>query len=134
MPSANHNTNVPRSPSLSVPHKVIIRNLPAALPETVFWSSAEPFLQSHQGPKQPYDWRSYHQGKLGKSKAKGNRNSVAFVNFESLDDLVHFKGYDGHVFQDKQGNLSQVSVEFAPFQKVPKACKPDARQGTIEKG
>lgn len=119
----------------ALPHKVVIRNLPANLPESIFWSSAEPYLVTQEGSKPSYNWRDYHAGKLTKSKSKGNRSSTAYVNFESLEDLVTFHAnYNNHVFQDKQGNLTQASVEFAPFQKTPKMCKPDPRQGTIEKG
>lgn len=32
------------------------------------------------------------------------------------------------------GNVAEALVEFAPFQRVPRHCKPDPKQGTIHDG
>ena len=75
--------------------------------------------------------------------------------FRTEEQVAQFsREFDGHVFKDKQGELSYPSpkscqvkkglgresraiVEFAPFQKVPplpERMKPDSRAGTLEKG
>ena len=53
----------------AAPHKVVIRSLPALLPEAVFWSSAEPFLVDATTSTPLYDWRTYCPGKVGKTYA-----------------------------------------------------------------
>lgn len=43
--------------------------------------------------------------------------------------------FDGHTFVNERGQQYQCSVEFAPYQKAPKAItKKDPREGTLEKG
>jgi regulator of nonsense transcripts 3 len=80
--------------------------------------------------------------------------SRAYIQFNNAEQISIFsKEYDGHVFRDKQGDLSPswiarvtdtssgkesyAVVEFAPFQKIPppkERVKIDSRVGTIEKG
>jgi len=83
---------------------------------------------------------------------KENIPSRAYIAFKSEEPLALFsREYDGHLFRDKAGerlisplclrvnvsigNEARAIVEFAPYQKIPSdKKKPDARNGTIEKG
>lgn len=63
--------------------------------------------------------------------------SRAYVAFANIDALVAFStAYDGWMFRDKAGRVSNAVVEFAPNQKTPpaKAAKKDPKQGTIDQG
>ncbi|KAI8149615.1 Smg-4/UPF3 family-domain-containing protein [Fennellomyces sp. T-0311] len=53
---------------------------------------------------------------------------------KSLEGVIEFHQiFDGHIFIDSKGTEHRAVVEFAPYQKLPKAHKnPDVRQGTID--
>lgn len=50
--------------------------------------------------------------------------------------MLSFKAaFDGATFADARGKPQPCSVEYAPFQRVPRGrVKRDPREGTIEKG
>ena len=62
--------------------------------------------------------------------------SHAYVNFASPSDILDFKAaVHGHSFVTDRGANYRCSVEYAPFQKIPRATsKKDSREGTIEQG
>ena len=62
--------------------------------------------------------------------------SRAYLNFLTAEDVFDFKAkFDGHVFVSNKGNQYKCSVEYAPFQKVPKQQgKKNPNEGTIERG
>ena len=136
------------SKETALPHKVVIRRLPAALPESIFWNTVDPYLVAIaatlalEGPC--YDWRDYHPGKLARkpqyasnqTSTLPSRPSFAVIHFKSLEALVEFRNiFDGHIFQDAKGKQDFARVEFAPFQKWPKQVdKPDPKANTIEQG
>ncbi len=62
--------------------------------------------------------------------------SRAFLNFSEPVHVIQFKtSFDGHVFVTTKGKQYRCTVEYAPYQKVP---KPPARknplEGTIDQG
>ncbi|KAG0042863.1 hypothetical protein BGZ83_012085 [Gryganskiella cystojenkinii] len=110
--------------------KIIVRRLPANLPEAVFMESIKPFL-SEQSVERPLTWVA---GKVSKNPVKGNTFARAYIYFRSVKLATDFqKAYHGHAFVDRNGNEGRAYVEFAPFQKVPREQrKADTKQGTIE--
>jgi regulator of nonsense transcripts 3 len=76
--------------------------------------------------------------RLAHSRGKENSASRAYVDLPDEAACVAFaKAYNGHVFENKQGQRSQALVDYAPFPKVPTPAarrKPDPRQGSIEEG
>jgi Smg-4/UPF3 family len=69
-------------------------------------------------------------------RQKTTRQSTAYLNFKAAADLLDFKAvFDGTAFPDARGKQQLCSVEYAPFQRVPRSrVKRDPREGTIEKG
>lgn len=69
-------------------------------------------------------------------RLKTTRNSTAYLNFKTATDVLTFKSrFDDHAFADERGAQHACSVEYAPFQRIPKGrVKRDPREGTIEKG
>ena len=107
--------------------KVVVRNLPPGLPESAFKEAVD-----KGGFQGRYGYFDYVPGKV---KPKLTTHSICYVNFKDEPALFEFSGsFNGHVFVDDKGAQFKSSVEYAPFQKVPKA-KPrkDRREGTIEK-
>lgn len=97
-------------------------------------------------PTPTVDYKQFVAGKLKTDTNKQNKHARAYVRFLDAQMLVQFyKAFDGHIFRDSRGNESIAIVEFAPYQKVvvstprtgtrggPRAAKPDAQQGTIDK-
>ncbi|KAI8822573.1 Smg-4/UPF3 family-domain-containing protein [Fimicolochytrium jonesii] len=107
--------------------KIVVRRLPPNLPENIFETSAEVWLQQT-------DWWRYVPGKLAKSQAKVSVFSRAYLNFQEPEVMLEFcNKYNGHQFLDGRGNEYRAVVEFAPFQRIPKKrSKPDPRLNTIE--
>jgi len=109
--------------------KVVVRNLPPDLSEQVFVeavSSAGFAVGARVG------WADYTQGK---AKTKLTTPSVAHLNFADEAALFDFSArFGGGVFADQSGREYRATVEYAPYQKVPRG-KPrrDRREGTIEK-
>ncbi|KAF9959204.1 hypothetical protein BGZ70_008934 [Mortierella alpina] len=110
--------------------KIVVRRLPANLPEHVFLDTIKN-LVPEQSIDRPTTWVS---GKVSKNPVKGNTFARAYIYFKSEKLAAEFrKAYHGHLFVDRNGNEGRAYVEFAPFQKIPREQrKPDAKQGTIE--
>ncbi|KAF9116579.1 hypothetical protein BGX27_001435 [Mortierella sp. AM989] len=110
--------------------KIIVRRLPANLPEHVFMDSIKS-LAPETSLERSTTWVS---GKISKNPVKGNTFARAYIYFKNEKSALEFqKAYHGHVFMDRHGNEGRAYVEFAPFQKVPRdQRKTDAKQGTIE--
>ena len=109
--------------------KLVIRRLPPTLPEDVFKKSIQAWEKS-------YDWLQYVPGKPASSKIKGDRHGRAYLSFTKTADLQDFwKNYNGHIFLSSSDVEYKAQVEFAPYQKVPKAPpakQKDALSGTLE--
>lgn len=60
----------------------------------------------------------------------------AYLDFNTHADVLEFKAkFDGHAFVSTKGTQYKCSVEYAPFQRVPKPPKKRVPlEGTIEKG
>ncbi|KAG0215507.1 hypothetical protein BGX28_009555 [Mortierella sp. GBA30] len=110
--------------------KIVVRRLPANLPEHIFLDSIKTLVPD-QALERATTWVS---GKVSKNPVKGNTSARAYIYFKNEKLAMEFKKvYHGHVFVDKNGNEGRAHVEFAPFQKIPREQrKPDAKQGTIE--
>ncbi|KIY64156.1 hypothetical protein CYLTODRAFT_402264 [Cylindrobasidium torrendii FP15055 ss-10] len=111
--------------------KIVVRRLPANLPESIFWDSVTEWVTDDT-----VTWRSFRPGK---SKARIGKETIqarAYIAFRDESLLVKFAtAYNGHVFRDKSGTETAAVVEFAPFQKIPGGDgkkKKDGRVGTIE--
>lgn len=68
--------------------------------------------------------------------AKTVRYSTGYVRVRSEADVPEFKAViDGRLFPGKTSSEPAVTVEYAPFQRVPASrVKRDPREGTIEQG
>lgn len=113
--------------------KIVVRRLPANLPEAIFWDSVTDWVTDDTTT-----WRSFRPGK---SKARIGKETIqarAYIAFRDESVLVKFAAaYNGHVFRDKAGTETAAVVGFAPFQKTPVGDgkkKKDGRVGTIEAG
>ncbi|PKC03942.1 hypothetical protein RhiirA5_450019 [Rhizophagus irregularis] len=109
--------------------KVVVRRLPPLIPESLFFESVKQWVN-----EETCTWSRFHQGRISKSKNKESIFSRAYFHFKTVEQVLEFhRGYDNHLFIDKQGNENRAVVEFAVYQKLPKEHKkPDPRQGTIE--
>ncbi|KAI7887371.1 hypothetical protein K492DRAFT_232843 [Lichtheimia hyalospora FSU 10163] len=109
--------------------KIVVRRLPANLPEEVFMNAVKRWTGDDV-----VDYKFYVPGKVTQSKGKENVFSRAYFHMKTMEAVIAFhQGFDGHIFVDNRGNESRAVVEFAPFQKLPKEQKnPDSRQGTID--
>ncbi|KAG0077616.1 hypothetical protein BGZ93_006888 [Podila epicladia] len=110
--------------------KIVVRRLPANLPEHVFADSIKPLVPD-TAMDRPFTWVA---GKVSKNPVKGNSFARAYIYFKVEKLALEFqKAYHGHIFVDRQGNEGRAHVEFAPFQKIPREQrKADPKQGTIE--
>lgn len=118
-------------------NKVVIRHLPPALPEEVFWKTLSPWIEpteKNTAAKCLVTYKSYIPGKLRQTKGKVDLPSRAYLHFATVEDLVEFhQGYAQQAFRDSRGNITIPKIEFAPFQKIPTpAKKVDPRCGTID--
>lgn len=68
--------------------------------------------------------------------AKTKRSATAYVKVGSQVDVLDFKAaFEGRDFGGKRCSSAQVSVEYAPLQRVPGSkVKRDPRENTIEQG
>mmetsp|Transcript_10673 Transcript_10673/g.17470 ORF Transcript_10673/g.17470 Transcript_10673/m.17470 type:complete len:356 (-) Transcript_10673:990-2057(-) len=105
--------------------KVVVRSLPYTLQADAFLTSIEKFSGK-------YEWFYYCQGKIGTNR---NVCSRAYLNFKEPESVYEFhEKYNGHVFLDAKGQEFRATVEYAPYQRIPKPRRnSDPRQGTIEK-
>lgn len=67
---------------------------------------------------------------------KSVRHSRAYLNFTDALQVYEFRAkFDGHNFVSERGVQFSCSVEYAPYQKVPKkTSKKDPKEGTLDKG
>ncbi|GMH34111.1 hypothetical protein BSKO_01945 [Bryopsis sp. KO-2023] len=107
--------------------KVIVRRLPPTLSEQAFKDALDKL--SVEG----YNWLVFCTGKLSTKRTVCAR---AYLNFDDPQKVLEFKTtFDGHVFVSSRGTQYKCTVDYAPYQKVPKAgkAKRDPREGTIER-
>lgn len=60
-----------------------------------------------------------------------------YINFDFPQLVLSFKNaFDGHVFVSSRGTQYKCTVEYAPYQKIPRngKVKKDPREGTLERG
>ena len=109
--------------------KVVVRNLPPDLAEETFREAVDA-----SGFRGRYGWFDYVRGK---TKVKLTTPTIAYINFADEGSLFDFSGsFAGRTFADEDGKEYRATVEYAPYQKVPRVRgKPrrDRREGTIEK-
>ncbi|KAL2650414.1 hypothetical protein R1flu_018542 [Riccia fluitans] len=106
--------------------KVVLRRLPPSLSQAVLLDA----IQSKYGER--YTWFNFHPGKISHKRPSF---SQAYINFKKSEDVFDFyEDFDGHVFVNERGTQCKASVEYAPYQRVPKPrSKKDIREGTILK-
>lgn len=101
--------------------KIVVRRLPANIPEEVFWSSTAQWVNDETA-----GWKVFRKGKVAKSfvpsplapwschltyrmthlacRDKEPTQSRAYILFKSQAALLDFhRSYDGHLFRDKAG-------------------------------
>eukprot|EP01114_Cavostelium_apophysatum_P022798 TRINITY_DN8373_c0_g1_i1.p1 TRINITY_DN8373_c0_g1~~TRINITY_DN8373_c0_g1_i1.p1 ORF type:complete len:421 (-),score=86.97 TRINITY_DN8373_c0_g1_i1:40-1302(-) len=112
--------------------KLVVRCLPPHLTEDLFLSTVESLGFTVKNNEKLVDFFYYEQGKVYNDRP--TRDSRAYVAFTSTDQLQRFMTkFNGHTFITNKGVEQKASVEYAPFQKVPKPKKkPDPRETTIE--
>ena len=104
--------------------KVVIRRLPPDF-------SAENFLETVN----PLPSNSYFYFAPGDSTLGAHGCSRAYIAFNNEAEILPFRDqYDGLVLESGKGTKYRMTVEYAPFQNIPKKSrrKPDTRIGTIE--
>ncbi|KAK9368039.1 Smg-4/UPF3 family-domain-containing protein [Lipomyces kononenkoae] len=111
--------------------KFVIRRLPPLYTEEEFKAVTAEYLNPST-----VEWSYYVQGKMHKSKSTPTTYSRAYAKFKDVESLIAFnKAFGGKAVKDTKGNESAMQIEFAPYEKIPKAkVKTDARQGTIDSG
>lgn len=64
------------------------------------------------------------------------RHSRAYLNFQQPQQVLLFKQqFDSRLFSGEKSAQYRCQVEYAPYQRVPKAkARHDPREGTIEQG
>ncbi|WFD34333.1 hypothetical protein MCUN1_001172 [Malassezia cuniculi] len=114
--------------------KVVVRQLPAHLPEEVFWRAVSPWVR--RGPDGAnVNFTEYVPGKPASGAHKRDRMSVAYIRFSDAADVPGFiRGFDGHIMRDRNGHEYVARVEVALYQTVPAGApaKNDALHATIE--
>ena len=73
---------------------------------------------------------------LASCSLKRIKHSRAYLNFPDAAEVYKFRAqFGGHAFVNKKGAQYKCTVEYAPYQKVPRdKAKEDSREGTYEKG
>ena len=64
------------------------------------------------------------------------KHSRVYLNFKDSAEVFKFRAqFGGHAFVNKKGAQYKCTVEYAPYQKIPREkAKEDPREGTYEKG
>lgn len=122
----NTHTGQPRQ---STRLKAVVRYLPCSLSEEEFKNLIKEWVSEE------IEWFSFFPGKISTNRSKSDKHARAYIKFKSPEALIAFyKGVNKHLFADEKNKEQRVLVEFAPFQKVPRAEKQkhDVRQGTID--
>jgi len=105
--------------------KVCVRLLPPDLSESSFLAQIEPF-------RSQINWFYFHPGKIRALRA-GVRPGVAYLNFKQPTEASEFAAaFAGRSFTDSQGTEHRPEIEYAPYQRIPRARRPrDPKQNTI---
>lgn len=106
-----------------IPLKVIVRGLPPYFTEEEFLENVNP-LPLH----------NYFRFVPADTKLGPNANGRCYIKFLEPEELFKFmERYNRYVFVDRKGHESMAFVEYAPFQKIPKASgrKADPKAGTL---
>jgi len=107
--------------------KLVVRGLPSQLNEEQFKNLLESSTWNQ------IDFWYYRPGRITDKKVI---YSKAFLNF--IDELSLSKfwyQFNGHIFVNTKGKENRATVEYAPFQKIPKSKrKLDSRENTIGEG
>ena len=112
--------------------KVVVRNLPPDL-------SMAAFVAAVDEVGFPAGRRTWHDYVPGKAKAKLVTPSVAYVGLVDEAAVFDFNGaFAGRCFADDKGKEWRATVEYAPYQRVPRGKaklrhEHQRREGTIEK-
>lgn len=104
--------------------KVVIRRLPPDFTEEKFLEAVNPL------PSNSYFYFAPGDPTLGPHGC-----CRAYIAFTKETDILPFRDlYDGLILESEKGAKYRMTVEYAPFQNIPKQNrkKPDARCGTIE--
>lgn len=104
--------------------KVIVRRLPPDF-------TTEKFLETVQ----PLPSNSYFYFAPGDRSLGPHGCCRAYIAFTNESEIIPFRDrYDGLVLESEKRVKYRMTVEYAPFQNIPKKIrkKPDARIGTIE--
>eukprot|EP00210_Caulerpa_lentillifera_P000816 g790.t1 len=106
--------------------KVVVRKLPPYLKQEDFQTE----LDKHA--LDCYNWFIYCPSKASSKKVNYSR---AYLSFKEPQGVLDFKSkFDGFVFVGARGAQYKCSVEYAPYQRIPKfSSKKDPREGTIHK-
>lgn len=104
------------------PLKVVVRRLPAHLPEAVFWRAVAPWVR--RAPEDAnVSFAEYCPGKLPSAPHKRERTSTAYIRFTDPADVGAFiRGFDGHILRDRHGHEYTARVEIALYQTVASAA------------
>jgi len=106
-----------------VPTKAVIRHLPPTMTAEEFLEAVSPLPES--------DYFYFRKADISLGSFAFSR---AYIHFLSFEDIILFRDrFDGYVFVDSKGNEYPASVEFAPYQKIPKKERKDLIANTIEK-
>lgn len=105
--------------------KLIIRNLPPTLPQ----DAAVEALHTAISP-QSYNYFDYIPGKLSATTIRPSRLYVNLIDPADVQRVA--AALHGKLFVSQRGAQFRATVEYAPFQRIPRPGKPDKRTGTIE--
>lgn len=116
--------------------KVVVRKIPAKLPEHVFVKSIRPWLPhcryfyyrsplASGGPEMLSSHTGNSSSSSSSSKVLSQQDkpefSVAYLGFSNIDALLEFyRAFNGWKFVSKTGHIDYAIVEYAPFQKIPR--------------
>ncbi|DBA87338.1 TPA: hypothetical protein ACH3X1_004392 [Trebouxia sp. C0004] len=108
-----------------VRNKVVVRKLPPGISQEEVQAAIDAVCQGK------YDWFTFVPGKVSLKRVKHSR---AYLNFLDAAEVLRFRAqFGGHAFVNKKGAQYKCTVEYAPYQKVPREkAKEDPREGTYE--
>jgi len=103
--------------------KVVVRNLPYFLTEEDFRKAIGSFMEET-------DFFYYVPGSKSTRKEKESRAYLHFLSPELIRKF--YDSFAGHTFVDNKGKEYRCSIEYSPYQKIPKKQSvADTRQGSI---
>ncbi|KAL0027409.1 hypothetical protein WJX79_009534 [Trebouxia sp. C0005] len=105
-------------------NKVVVRKLPPGISQEEVQAAIDAVCQGK------YDWFTFVPGKVSIKRVKHSR---AYLNFLDAAEVFRFRAqFGGHAFVNKKGAQYKCTVEYAPYQKVPREKAKDPREGTYE--